>query len=30
LGMPAAYSLGALRSPPFDVDVYLYEAFKHM
>ncbi|HEX2720791.1 MAG TPA: hypothetical protein VHM71_07560 [Candidatus Deferrimicrobium sp.] len=23
-------SLGALRSPPFDVDVHLYEAFIHM
>ena len=23
-------SLGALRSPPFDVDVHLYEAFNHM
>lgn len=23
-------SLGALRSPPFDVDVHLYEAFSHM
>ncbi len=23
-------SLGALRSPPFDIDVHLYEAFNHM
>ena len=23
-------SLGALRSPPFDVDLHLYEAFCHM
>ena len=23
-------SLGALRSPPFDVDVHLYETFIHM
>jgi hypothetical protein len=23
-------SLGALRSPPFDVDAHLYEAFNHM
>ena len=23
-------SLGALRSPPFDVDLRLYEAFGHM
>lgn len=26
----ATWMLGALRSPPFDVDVHLYEAFIHM